>query len=222
MVESQTSNARSKYPSIVSPEAPMHEAIELVEYDFNHDFDVGSKYRGPPTPELEEAWDKLWRFDPVPFPESKLSHVNRTGGFRNGKEKLARLGDVKQNVTEDERGPIAANFEVFHQIHCLNYLRQYTWRDWYFNHPDKVIIPKDMLASDVGVRIHADHCIDYLRTTLMCHGDTTPFFTIIDASQPMGARGDFSAHHRCKDFGKLQDWNRKHGVSFGSFAEEHQ
>ena len=75
-----------------------------------------------------------------------------------------------------------------------------------------------VLASDVGVRIHADHCIDYLRTTLMCHGDTTPFFTIIDPSQSMGARGDFSAHHKCRNFGKLQDWNSKHEVKFGSFA----
>lgn len=79
-----------------------------------------------------------------------------------------------------------------------------------------------MLASDVGVRIYADHCIDYLRTVLMCHGDTTPFLTIVDPSQPMGARGDFSAHHTCGYFGKLQDWNRKHGVKFGLFAEEDQ
>ena len=79
-----------------------------------------------------------------------------------------------------------------------------------------------MLASDVGVRIYADHCIDYLRTVLMCHGDTTLFLTIVDPSQPMGARGDLSAHHKCRDFEKLHDWNRNHGVKLGSFAEEDQ
>ena len=56
----------------------------------------------------------------------------------------------------------------------------------------------------------------------MCHGDTTPFFTIADPLQPMGACGDFNAHRKCRDFGKLQDWNRKHGVKFGSFAEADQ
>lgn len=113
----------------------MHEAVEFVEYDFHHDFDVQSEYRGPPTPELEAAWEKLWNcrsirrvysvivlnylVDPVAFPEDKLSAVNRTGGLRYGDEKLARLGDAKVDVTEDERGAVAANFEVFHQIHCL-------------------------------------------------------------------------------------------------------
>ena len=68
---------------------------------------------------LPNDWLILNPVDPVPFPESKLSLVNRTGGFRNGDEKLARLGDVKENVTEDKRGPVASDFEVLHQVHCL-------------------------------------------------------------------------------------------------------
>lgn len=49
--------------------------------------------------------------DPVPYPEDKLSLANRTDGVLGGLE-LARL--------EEEPGaPVAANFEVFHQLHCL-------------------------------------------------------------------------------------------------------
>lgn len=62
---------------------------------------------------LPNGWMMLKPVDPVPFLERKLSLVNRTGGFRNGDEKLARLGDVKENVTEDKRVPVASNFEVF-------------------------------------------------------------------------------------------------------------
>lgn len=191
---------------------------------------------------------------PVPFPEDKLPLVNRSEGVLNG-DKLARLSDG--------HGAVAANFEIYHQLHCLvsswlcpssrsyiqcwmltrtfqkNYLRQYSWRDWYFRHPDKVVIPADskqrrnlgymsslltqdtsVLASDVGVRMHADHCIDLLRTSIMCHGDTTPFFTVVDPSQPMGARGDFSAHHKCKNFTRLQEWTRENSQEFQAFEEE--
>jgi hypothetical protein len=93
-----------------------------------------------------------------------------------------------------------------------NLIRQYTWRDWYFRHPDVVETPADMTASDVGVRMHVDHCIEHIRIALMCHGDTTPFFTIIDPDAPLGARGDFSPHHKCKRFDTLQEWSREHGV----------
>lgn len=104
----------------------MNEAIEYVEYDFDTAFDRKSIYRGPPSPEIESAWNKLLlrKFlpdvpvrvltaivDPVTFPDDKLQFVNRTGGVLDGKE-LARL--------EEEPGsPVAANFEVFHQLHCL-------------------------------------------------------------------------------------------------------
>lgn len=190
--------------------SPLNEAIDYYEADISNDFDQQSIYRGPPNPELERAWSELWRIDPVAFPADKLPLVNRSEQVLNGR-KLARLGDGSEDA------PIAANFEVFHQLHCLNYLRQYTWRDWYFRHPDKVFIPEDMLASDVGARMHADHCIEHLRLSLMCHADTTPFFTYIDPSQPMGARGDFSSHHKCRDFKKIQDLAMEKQQPFGSF-----
>ncbi|KAI0158113.1 hypothetical protein GGR57DRAFT_459069 [Xylariaceae sp. FL1272] len=181
----------------VSLWSPLNEAIEYVEYDFENDFDQPSIYRGPPTLELEAAWDALWRFDPVPFPIDKLPLVNRSD------EALA--GRV---LASTEKGTVAATFDGFHQIHCLNMIRQYTWRDWYFQHEDVVPPPLDMLASDVGTRIHVDHCIETLRKSIMCHGDTTPYFTVFDSEQSLGARADFSAHHKCRNFEKLRQWTR--------------
>lgn len=117
----------------------MNEAVEYIEYDFETEFDQETKYRGPPTPQLENAWENLLErkssrssprkhpayaaillskdrslttppVNPVPFPEDKLPLVNRTNGMRN-EDKLARL--------DDGHGDVAANFEVFHQLHCL-------------------------------------------------------------------------------------------------------
>lgn len=70
-----------------------------------------------------------------------------------------------------------------------------------------------MLASDVSTRMHVDHCIEALRIALMCHGDTTPYFTMITPDAPHGALSDFSAHHKCRKFDKLQTWTEEHGIA---------
>lgn len=95
-----------------------------------------------------------------------------------------------------------------------NLIRQYTWRDWYFRHPEIVETPGGMLDSDVGARMHVDHCIEALRLVLMCHGDTTPFFTVMDPSLSVGARGDLSPHHKCRDFEKLRSWVEEQQAAF--------
>ena len=61
-------------------------------------------------------------------------------------------------------------------------------------------------SSEVGKRMHADHCIEELRKTLMCYGDTTPFLTWLDESAPIGERADFDARHKCRDFESLRAW----------------
>lgn len=69
-------------------------------------------------------------------------------------------------------------------------------------------IPGSLRASDVGNRLHADHCFETLRKALMCHGDLTPLLAIEDPESPIGRRADSNAHHRCRNFMKLQDWIR--------------
>lgn len=78
-----------------------------------------------------------------------------------------------------------------------------------------------VLASDVGVRMHADHCIDLVREALICHGDTAPFFTVVDPEQPQGARGDFNAHRKCKDSSKLQEWVDDNYVDIDTVLNQH-
>lgn len=67
-------------------------------------------------------------------------------------------------------------------------------------------IPAGLRATDVGNRMHADHCIETIRKTLMCHGDVTPVLAIEDPDSPLGRRADFNIHQKCRDFEKLQGW----------------
>ena len=87
-----------------------------------------------------------------------------------------------------------------------NLVRQYTWRDWYFRHPDIVDTLADIAASDVEARMHVDHCIEALRLSLMCHGDTTPLLITLDPTAPLGYREVFSNHHMCVIFDSLGRW----------------
>ena len=40
--------------------APLLDAVEYEDVNFDNDFAHQTKYRGPPTKELEEEWNNLW------------------------------------------------------------------------------------------------------------------------------------------------------------------
>ncbi|KAI1188576.1 hypothetical protein F5B17DRAFT_451587 [Nemania serpens] len=185
--------------------SPANEAIEYEIVEPQNPFAHPSPYRGPPTPELEEAWDALWFFGAFRFPEDKLPQINRTVDLGNNRT---------LKPWHDGKGGYHGQLEVYHQIHCLNLIRQYTWRDWYFRHPDRVRMSGDMLASDVEARMHADHCIEALRLAIMCHGDTTPSITVLNPAAPRGEMSDFSPSKKCRKFDKLRDWSVRNQQQF--------
>lgn len=47
---------------LISYAAPAIEdgVVEYYDTDFENEFAHKTKYRGPPTPELEAAWDQIW------------------------------------------------------------------------------------------------------------------------------------------------------------------
>lgn len=105
-----------------------------------------------------------------------------------------------------------AGVEVFHHLHCLNVLRQYTWKDSY---PDDMIPSLFKLNTPVVARAHADHCIDTLRQALMCAADVTPYLVYKAEPAPgshVAAREDFQAYHKCRNFDHLLDWIKENGV----------
>lgn len=95
----------------------------------------------------------------------------------------------------------AALMEVFHQLHCLNRIHQYTrlqsgnFRPEIVNdtqYEDIPVIPNDFRTSAIANRLHADHCIETLRLALMCHGDVTPVLIHVEPDAPL-AREQTSA-----------------------------
>ncbi len=56
----------------------------------------------------------------------------------------------------------------------------------------------------------SDHCIELIRIDMMCNADTTPYLVLEDDTAPEGLRADFSSHHKCRNFEKIQSWMVEH------------
>lgn len=135
------------------------------------------------------------------------------GEIRIEEDKIEQLNAGREpkefkKFPEEEGGGYAAGIMMFHQLHCLNYLRQYTWGDYYERHN----MTPPLHSTAVGQRMHVDHCIEELRKTIMCYGDTTPMLVEILPDAPIGMKSDFDARHRCRKFDKLHKWVEDHVV----------
>lgn len=125
------------------------------------------------------------------------------------------MGDWKQH---QRTLPPAMHFDghdvfsvaVFHQLHCLHYvLKEFnnllessnvTPRHGTHNH-----MPETETLQHVG------HCFDYLRSSLMCCGDTAFEGQASDTNEP-GILGEGSLH-MCNDYEKIRSWAQSHRVS---------
>ncbi|CCM06778.1 uncharacterized protein FIBRA_09077 [Fibroporia radiculosa] len=60
-------------------------------------------------------------------------------------------------------------------------------------------------------RDHLDHCLEMLRQNLMCHADIAliTYDWVAGFPKPFP---DFSTVHQCRDFGKIQQWERENRV----------
>jgi len=82
-------------------------------------------------------------------------------------------------------------------------IRRYT----YLNSYTSENIPSDIKDVDpIYMRHHVDHCITTLRLALMCTSDLTPILLERDVENIISVLPDLRTNHKCRDFGKVQDW----------------
>ncbi|KAL9035442.1 MAG: hypothetical protein Q9214_006580, partial [Letrouitia sp. 1 TL-2023] len=87
--------------------SPAIEAVEYIDIDFDDDFDSTNIFRGPPTPEREDAWYNMTYKHGVEVPMNQLAGLNRSEA------------DHLKHVPEDVGTGYVGILEVFHQLHCL-------------------------------------------------------------------------------------------------------
>jgi hypothetical protein len=108
----------------------------------------------------------------------------------------------------EEGGGYLAGLEVFHQLHCLDVVRKFTWFD-HFEGGTPIGFDND----PVHVRVHVDHCLETLRLTLMCNADLTPYFEERNPLLAAGGRNDFNVFHKCKKWDTLVDWMHENQIN---------
>ncbi|KAH8690237.1 hypothetical protein BGW36DRAFT_433189 [Talaromyces proteolyticus] len=160
-------------------ESPLHEAIEMERKMVHASFASKNPFKGPPSDELDHAWHQLFINSNVRVTEEDLAKINRTS----------------VPIT-DERGGYYAIPDVYHQLHCLKFLRQVIYKDYYSI--EKPTTP-----------IHIDHCIDNLRQNLMCKGDVS-LVTFSWVPNDRAPKPNFEVEHECVNWQRLDNWAKEH------------
>lgn len=114
-----------------------------------------STARQMPNTETDKIWEE-WEITRV-FPISRAALV------RLGKDPLTavKLEDDLWGLGDDAYASI---LDVYHQLHCLNSLRQIAYGEYY-----NMTIGR---ADEFTMReIHINHCVDILMQALQCSGN---------------------------------------------------
>ncbi|PCH36658.1 hypothetical protein WOLCODRAFT_82383, partial [Wolfiporia cocos MD-104 SS10] len=166
-------------------------AVEYRVVTFNGSLEHPSIYRGPPNAALDAAWEEISAGAKLTrIPEGDLQELGKTD----------RPSIVK--LDREVGGGILVDFEISHQLHCLNMLRQHTYFDYYsqFN--------EDYQADPDFYRIHLDHCLEMMRQIMMCTGDvgTITFDWVRGHKSPYP---NFNTRHMCRNWDHLLEWYHK-------------
>ncbi|KAJ0117214.1 Tat pathway signal sequence [Diaporthe amygdali] len=149
-----------------------------VRYKFRlYDNFVNSPYAGEPTPESDAAWHTLLNNMSVRVTGDELARHNQTSVALPGGGYLAWLG-------------------VFHELHCVKMLRQWSWREHYF--------PNMTAHEHRHQMVHIDHCLDWLRNAAICGADTSALAVFKwDEKLPHPMLNTKRVPHRCVDWDAL-------------------
>ncbi|KAJ7626551.1 hypothetical protein DFH06DRAFT_1227968 [Mycena polygramma] len=170
--------------------SPALDAVENEVKVYNVGFTGDmSPFQIPPSPALDQMWSDLYNFG--------ISRITR--------EEAARLPNKTHAIPGDD-GHYIAELDVFHTLHCLNKIRMALDPDYY---PEWRIsttnnsIPEHQSATD-----HISHCVDWIRQSVMCAGDTSVIvWQWQDSLNTTLPRGDTA--HTCRKFEPLQHWGKE-------------
>ena len=112
--------------------------------------------------------------------------------------------------------------EVFHQLHCINLLRQVTYKKHYveFGNGDlregdeKLQMHTGMIAilCYLGIKLtQLDHCLEVLRLNAQCNADIGLFTFYMEEGDPL-PWPELNSWHQCRNFDKVRDWATENSV----------
>ncbi|KAH7324165.1 hypothetical protein B0I35DRAFT_423649 [Stachybotrys elegans] len=173
--------------------SPINDGIseQYEDYWFKGSLWYDSPYKGPPTPEVEEAWKSLMHY----------------GAIRITADDIQKIGHnltAAQYPPELGGGYIAVAMGT-HHIHCLHYI----WQDHHIDYFPETRANKE--GTPEMYERHYEHCVDYLRQAIMCNFDPgiIPYYWVNKHNQPTP---DGNTFHKCVNWDHLQEWLKDRAV----------
>lgn len=162
---------------------PMDEAVKHQVRTVRNSVNATSKYKGPPSPEVDRAWRDLFNNNNLRVSAEDMKMLNRTSVMFN-----------------DGSGDFLATPDTYHQLHCLWYIFQNVHSEFYTVNP-----------TIVSVSDHVDHCIDSIRIFIQCHATTSvqTYSWIPNMRIPFP---NFEVPNVCVEWGTYDKWVKRHSV----------
>ncbi|KAK4466080.1 hypothetical protein QBC42DRAFT_259960 [Cladorrhinum samala] len=157
----------------------------------------------PDPPDFKAFWGRHWfegSEDDINLLWHQLSSVQLLSITA---EEASRL-PARTARDADRPGRFAVTPQVFHDMHCLNYVR---------NHALGLPQMHNDETSEER-RIHVEHCLGLLRQSLLCEGNLQPIvYTTLDG-EPQANPG--ATPRKCRNWGALWEWARQRNITSGS------
>ncbi|KAF2269568.1 hypothetical protein CC78DRAFT_509075 [Lojkania enalia] len=126
--------------------------------------------------------------------------------FNASSAEVEAAGVLSNNLVQYHGGGYIASLGVYHDIHCLNKLRRYVYRDTYL---DKV---PERNISEYEEHL-VDHCIDMLRVSIMCSPDLSMYtFHWPEIDKALFLDATSKSPRKCVDWGQLSGWSERRMV----------
>ncbi|KAI8954443.1 hypothetical protein F4801DRAFT_605360 [Xylaria longipes] len=152
-------------------------------------FESVTPYRGPPSPEIDAAWA---RFTTSPWADGTAVVLGvGTKEVRPArKDKDEEWFNSTVQLGDANGGGMMATLEMFHQLHCLDLVRKFTFHKYsYYKNTGGVF--------DRPIEAQKNH-VEIIRQVIMCNGDTGLITFHWVAGNPV-AYPDFNTWHSCRD-----------------------
>ncbi|KAG6002682.1 hypothetical protein E4U21_002834 [Claviceps maximensis] len=179
------------------PVSPAIPAVQWEAHKFTLEDRIQEKgsFSGRPNADLDKAWHDLLNYENIVIEPEIMEHYERL--------------DI--GVPVPEGGGYLGTLNVYHELHCLKRLHQYMYPDYYFPNLSPQQHEMNRLHNGASpIDTPAEHCIDFLRQSSMCHGDIGLItFEWHDNSRIPVANATM---HQCVNWQKLDDWTRARSV----------
>ncbi|GLA98261.1 hypothetical protein AtubIFM57143_006200 [Aspergillus tubingensis] len=154
----------------LSPYSPLVGLVEYEDIRFQGDLQDVNPWKGKPNPALDEAWENITHMWNIQVSGDDMLRMKKP---LNQVKAPPHLGDG-----------YVGGIEVFHQLHCLNLIRQYTYYDYYMQPENE---PLSFQTSPGRLRAHIGSWVK---------GYSRP-------------QVDFSTWHKCRKLQPFIDYQEK-------------